>query len=95
MTAAHLYTAAMARKLPAGAVIPAPFPDEVNEQVQDGAPAAFAAAGVARIDSFVDEETGDTWLMQIHTVTGPRASRLRFSSKSGMRAGPRGGKTRG
>jgi D-alanine-D-alanine ligase len=56
--------------------IPAPIPDEVTKQVQDNALAAFAAvgaAGVARIDSFVDEETGDTWLMEINTVPGSLA----------------------
>ncbi|MFN2588470.1 MAG: D-alanine--D-alanine ligase family protein [Actinomycetota bacterium] len=56
--------------------IPAPIPDEVTKQVQDNALAAFAAvgaAGVARIDSFVDEETGDTWLMEINTMPGSLA----------------------
>ncbi|HEV2756258.1 MAG TPA: D-alanine--D-alanine ligase family protein [Actinomycetota bacterium] len=56
--------------------IPAPIPDEVTKQVQDIALAAFAAvgaAGVARIDSFVDEETGDTWLMEINTMPGSLA----------------------
>lgn len=53
--------------------IPAPIPDELTKQVQDNALAAFAAVGaegVARIDSFVDEETGDTWVMEINTVPG-------------------------
>ena len=56
--------------------IPAPIPDEVTKQVQDNALAAFAAigaAGVARIDSFVDRETGDTWLMEINTMPGSLA----------------------
>ncbi len=56
--------------------IPAPIPDEVTKQVQDNALAAFAAigaAGVARVDSFVDEETGDTWLMEINTMPGSLA----------------------
>lgn len=53
--------------------IPAPIPDELTKQVQDNALRAFAAvgaAGVARIDSFVDEETGDTWVMEINTAPG-------------------------
>lgn len=53
--------------------IPAPISDELTKQVQDNALAAFAAvgaAGVARIDSFVDEQTGDTWVMEINTVPG-------------------------
>ena len=53
--------------------IPALIPDELTKQVQDNALAAFAAigaAGVARIDSFVNEETGDTWVMEINTTPG-------------------------
>jgi D-alanine-D-alanine ligase len=53
--------------------IPAPIADELTKQVQDNALAAFAAvgaAGVARIDSFVNEETGDTWVMEINTAPG-------------------------
>ena len=53
--------------------IPAPISDELTKQVQDNALRAFAAvgaAGGARIDSFVDEETGDTWVMEINTVPG-------------------------
>lgn len=53
--------------------IPAPISNELTKQVQDNALAAFAAvgaSGVARIDSFVDEETGDTWIMEINTAPG-------------------------
>ena len=53
--------------------IPAPISDTVTKQVQDNALRAFAAidaAGVARIDSFVDEATGQTWLMEINTTPG-------------------------
>ena len=32
--------------------------------------AAVDAAGVARIDSFVNEDTGETWVMEINTVPG-------------------------
>jgi D-alanine-D-alanine ligase len=56
--------------------IPAPIPDELTKEVQDNALAAFAAigaAGVARIDSFVDEGSGDTWVMEINTVPGSLA----------------------
>lgn len=53
--------------------IPAPISDELTKQVQENALAAFRAidaAGVARIDSFVDEATGATWVMEINTVPG-------------------------
>lgn len=53
--------------------IPAPIPDEVTKQVQDNALAAYravGASGVARIDSFLDEATGETWLMEINTMPG-------------------------
>ena len=53
--------------------IPAPISDEITMQVQDNAVAAFravGASGVARIDSFVDERTGETWLMEINTMPG-------------------------
>ena len=53
--------------------IPAPIPDELTKQVQTNAEAAFAAigaSGVARVDSFVDETTGESWLMEINTMPG-------------------------
>ena len=53
--------------------IPAPISDELTKKVQANAMAAFAAvgaAGVARIDSFVDESSGETWVMEINTVPG-------------------------
>jgi D-alanine-D-alanine ligase len=53
--------------------IPAPISDELTKQVQTNALAAFKAidaAGVARIDSFVNQETGETWVMEINTVPG-------------------------
>ncbi|MGH2755840.1 MAG: D-alanine--D-alanine ligase family protein [Actinomycetota bacterium] len=53
--------------------IPAPIPEAVTKQVQDNAIAAFRAieaSGVARIDSFVDETSGETWLMEINTMPG-------------------------
>jgi D-alanine-D-alanine ligase len=53
--------------------IPAPIPDALTKQVQENAIAAFeavGAAGVARIDSFVDEDKGATWVMEINTTPG-------------------------
>jgi D-alanine-D-alanine ligase len=53
--------------------IPAPISDELTKQVQENAIAAFNAidaAGVARIDSFVREATGETWVMEINTTPG-------------------------
>jgi D-alanine-D-alanine ligase len=53
--------------------IPAPISDELTKQVQTNALAAFKAidaAGVARIDSFVNQDTGETWVMEINTVPG-------------------------
>jgi D-alanine-D-alanine ligase len=53
--------------------IPAPIPDTLTKQVQENALAAFGAvgaAGVARVDSFVEEDSGQTWVMEINTVPG-------------------------
>ncbi|HEV3473432.1 MAG TPA: D-alanine--D-alanine ligase family protein [Actinomycetota bacterium] len=53
--------------------IPAPISDELTAQVQGNAFGAFSAigaAGVARIDSFVNESTGETWVMEINTTPG-------------------------
>lgn len=53
--------------------IPAPISDDLTERVQANAVAAFkavGAAGVARIDSFVDPESGESWVMEINTVPG-------------------------
>jgi D-alanine-D-alanine ligase len=53
--------------------IPAPISDELTKQVQDNALTAFEAvdaAGVARVDAFVDEATGETWVMEINTIPG-------------------------
>jgi D-alanine-D-alanine ligase len=53
--------------------IPAPISDELTKQVQENALAAFRvvdAAGVARIDAFVSEAAGETWVMEINTVPG-------------------------
>jgi D-alanine-D-alanine ligase len=53
--------------------IPAPIPDETTKQIQENALAAFravGASGVARVDSFLREDTGETWLMEINTMPG-------------------------
>ena len=53
--------------------IPAPISADLTEKVQANAVLAFeavGAAGVARIDSFVDEGSGETWVMEINTVPG-------------------------
>ena len=53
--------------------IPAPIPDALTKQVQANAQAAFTAigaSGVARVDSFVNETTGESWLMEINTMPG-------------------------
>jgi D-alanine-D-alanine ligase len=53
--------------------IPAPISDTLTKQVQENAIAAFKAvdaAGVARIDAFVNEEKSETWVMEINTTPG-------------------------
>ncbi|HEY7875805.1 MAG TPA: D-alanine--D-alanine ligase family protein [Actinomycetota bacterium] len=65
--------------------IPAPISDELTKQVQDNALTAFEAvdaAGVARVDAFVDESTGETWVMEINTIPGSFSFYL--WEKSGM-----------
>lgn len=53
--------------------IPAPIAEELTKQVQDNAVRAFQAidcAGVARVDSFVNTDTGEVWVNEINTVPG-------------------------
>jgi D-alanine-D-alanine ligase len=53
--------------------IPAPISDALTKTVQANAVTAFEsvdAAGVARVDSFVRESTGETWVMEINTMPG-------------------------
>lgn len=53
--------------------IPAPISPASTETVQANAITAFKAvdaAGVARVDSFVNEKTGETWVMEINTIPG-------------------------
>ena len=50
-----------------------PSPTRSRRQVQENAVTAFEAvdaAGVARVDSFVRESTGETWVMEINTMPG-------------------------
>jgi D-alanine-D-alanine ligase len=56
--------------------IPAPISETLTKEVRDNAVRAFRAvdaAGVARVDSFVKESTGETWVMEINTVPGSMA----------------------
>ncbi len=53
--------------------IPAPISDELTKQIQENAVGAFkatGASGVARVDSFLNSETGQTWVMEINTMPG-------------------------
>lgn len=57
----------------AGRRIPAPISEPLTKQVQHNALGAFKAvdaSGVARVDCFVNEATGQTWVMEINTVPG-------------------------
>jgi D-alanine-D-alanine ligase len=53
--------------------IPAPISDPLTKEVQENALRAFRsidAAGVARVDAFVDEPGERTWVMEINTTPG-------------------------
>lgn len=54
-------------------LIPAPLPDQVSAQVQEIALQACTAVhayGLARVDVFYDEQSGDIWLNEINTLPG-------------------------
>lgn len=54
-------------------LIPAPISEQLTKQVQTNALDAFnavGASGVARIDAFVDADSGESWVMEINTVPG-------------------------
>jgi len=54
-------------------VIPAPVPDEVSRQVQDLAIRAFRAidcSGMARVDFFWDQDSGEVLVNEINTIPG-------------------------
>ncbi len=65
-------------KLPEGMAsldrkIPAPISEESTKQIQENALQAFraiGASGVARIDSFLNQQSGETWVMEINTTPG-------------------------
>jgi D-alanine-D-alanine ligase len=53
--------------------MPAPIPDALSKEVQENALRAFRsidAAGVTRVDAFVDEPAERTWVMEINTTPG-------------------------
>jgi D-alanine-D-alanine ligase len=53
--------------------IPAPIPEGASKQIQENAITAFrsiGASGVARVDSFYNETSGETWVMEINTTPG-------------------------
>jgi D-alanine-D-alanine ligase len=53
--------------------IPAPISETLTKQVQANALTAFKAveaSGVARVDSFVNLDTQETWVMEINTIPG-------------------------
>ncbi len=54
-------------------VVPAPLPPEILRQMQDTARDAFRAVrgdGFARVDFFIDADTGDYYLNEINTIPG-------------------------
>lgn len=53
--------------------VPAPISEPLTKQVQDNSVGAFKAvdaAGVARVDSFVEQDSGEAWVMEINTIPG-------------------------
>lgn len=60
-------------------LIPAPIPDEISRKVQDMALQAFAAvdaAGLARVDFFYVEATGEVLVNEINTLPGFTATSM-------------------
>ena len=56
-----------------GLVIPAPLPDETTRRIQDLAVRAFKAidaSGMARVDFFIDKDTGEVFLNELNTIPG-------------------------
>ena len=54
-------------------LIPAPLPEPISEQVREQALLACRAVGVhgmARVDFFYDEQTGELWINEINTLPG-------------------------
>ncbi len=56
-----------------GLVIPAPLPEETTRQIQELAVKAYKAidaAGMARVDFFIDRDTGQVYLNELNTIPG-------------------------
>jgi D-alanine-D-alanine ligase len=56
-----------------GLVIPAPLPPETTARIQDLAVRAYKAidaAGMARVDFFIDKDTGEVYLNELNTLPG-------------------------
>ncbi|MCX7607854.1 MAG: D-alanine--D-alanine ligase [Anaerolineales bacterium] len=56
-----------------GLLIPAPLPEEKAEEIRRLAIAAYKAidcAGMARVDFFLERETGQVWVNEINTIPG-------------------------
>ena len=56
-----------------GLVIPAPLPQETTSRIQELAVQAYKAidaAGMARVDFFVDKESGEVYLNELNTIPG-------------------------
>jgi D-alanine-D-alanine ligase len=63
----------------AGLLIPAPLPDTVTAQIQEMSLQAFAAvdaAGLARVDFFYVEATGEVFINEINTLPGFTATSM-------------------
>jgi len=63
----------------AGLFIPAPLPDTVTSQIQEMSLQAFAAvdaAGLARVDFFYVEATGEVFINEINTLPGFTATSM-------------------
>ncbi|BAY19264.1 D-alanyl-alanine synthetase A [Anabaenopsis circularis NIES-21] len=63
----------------AGLLIPSPLPDQISRQIQDMALQAFAAvdaAGLARVDFFYVEATGEILINEINTLPGFTATSM-------------------
>ncbi len=56
-----------------GLIIPAPLPQETAAKIQELAVRAYKAvdvAGMARVDFFIDKDTGDVYLNELNTIPG-------------------------
>jgi D-alanine-D-alanine ligase len=56
-----------------GLLIPAPLPQETTARIQDLAVRAYKAidaAGMARVDFFIDKDTGEIYLNELNTLPG-------------------------